>query len=215
MMMAADAGGGAATFRAVQRRLAELLPDAAPFAGSGALELTASSAQDRPRLDPPELLEDGSMRSHAVGGAPVVRFAAFLDGTQTSRVVRFIGGVPIVHGSVAAVVRGRRDRRMTTWRAPLVRRRLYAPMSLLPPESRDALAASGAELVDTSARGSWIRSIRSRSRTRRCRRSSVIAARSSGSWPKGGAHTATVSCSWTAASARARPSPGRRRSSGS
>jgi hypothetical protein len=145
------APAGDATFHAVQRRLAEALPDVATLAGGGALELTGLFAQEKPRLDPAELLEDTSLRAHAIVGEPNACFVAFLDGTQTSRVVQYVGGIPIVHGSVAAVIRLRQSRRMTTWRAPLLRRRLFAPLSLLPERVRDALAQSGVEVHDTTA----------------------------------------------------------------
>lgn len=141
-----------ASFHAVQRRLATLLPDAATLAGGGTLELSGAFVHDRPRLDPPHLLEGSAVRAHAVEGEPVVRFTAFLDGTQASRIAQYIGGIPIVHGTVAAVVRVRRDRRMMTWKTPLIRRRLYAPMELLTPRARAALADSGAELFDTTAK---------------------------------------------------------------
>jgi hypothetical protein len=137
-------------FHAVQRRLAALLPDAESL-GSAALELTSLLVQEKPRLDPPEVIEGKAIRAIDVKGEPVPHFAAFLDGTQTSRVTHFVGGVPIVHGSVAAVVRERKDRRMTTWRAPLVERRLYAPLGMLPAATAKAIVDSGADVADTSA----------------------------------------------------------------
>lgn len=139
-----------AGFHAVQRRLAALLPDAETVGGGASIELTSIMAQDKPRLDPPEMLEGEKILAIDVPGDPVARFAAFLDGTQTSRVTHYLGGVPIVHGTVAAVVRERRDRRMTTWRSPLVERRLYAPLAMLPKSAAQALAACGAALVDTA-----------------------------------------------------------------
>lgn len=140
-----------ARFHAVQRRLAELLPGMAPLSGASPLELSSQFAQEKPRLDPPEILEGRKLGARAVPGEPVARFAAFLDGTQASRVLHYIGGVPLVHGTVAAVVRARRDRRMHTWREPLVSRGLYVPRSLLPPETQAALADAGIEVFDTAA----------------------------------------------------------------
>ena len=140
-----------ATFHAVQRRLAALLPDAPALAGATALEIGSQFAQEKPRLDPPELLEGDALRAHPVEGEPVARFAAFLDGTQTSRVVQYVAGIPIVHGSVAAVIRARRDRRMHTWEEPLRSRALYAPMGILPTAAQRALAQSGIEVFDTTA----------------------------------------------------------------
>jgi hypothetical protein len=140
-----------ASFHSVQRRLAALLPDATPLSGGATLELASQFPQDKPRLDPPELIEGRTLRAHVVQGGPLVRFAAFVDGTQTSRVVQYVSGIPIVHGSVAAVVRVRQDRRMRTWRQPLVSRGLYAPLGLLPDRARFALLESGAEVFDTGA----------------------------------------------------------------
>lgn len=139
-----------ASFHAVQRRLAALLPDATPLSGGATLELGRQFPQETPRLDPPELIEGRSLRAHAVPGGPLARFAAFVDGTQTSRVVQYVSGVPIVHASVAAVVRIRQERRMRTWREPLVSRALYAPLGLLPDQARSALIESGVEVFDTS-----------------------------------------------------------------
>jgi hypothetical protein len=140
-----------AGFHAVQRRLAALLPDAETVGGA-TLELGSFLVQEKPRLDPPEIVEGRKLEAIDLSGDPIPHVAAFLDGTQTSRVTQFVGGVPIVHGTVAAVVRERRDRRMTTWRAPLVERRLYAPLALLPASAATALSESGADVVDTSAR---------------------------------------------------------------
>ena len=139
-----------AGFHAVQRRLAALLPEAEPVGEGAALELASLTAQEKPRLDPPELLEGKRIEAIDINGDPIAHFTAFLDGTQSSRVTHYITGVPIVHGTVAAVVRERRDRRMATWRAPLVGRRLYAPLAMLSGKAANALAASGADVVDTS-----------------------------------------------------------------
>ena len=54
-------------------------------------------------------------------------FRAFLDGTQRSEAVTYVGGIPIVLGSTAAIVRERRNRRLHSWRPPLRSTRLYAP----------------------------------------------------------------------------------------
>jgi hypothetical protein len=139
-----------ATFHAVQRRLAALIPNGTTVQGGATVELSALAVQDKPRLDPPELIEGEQVAVHAIDGA-VERFNAFLDGSQSSRVAQYVAGVPIVHATVAAVVRIRRERRLTTWRTPLVERRLYAPLALLPSATRQALEMSGADLFDTTA----------------------------------------------------------------
>ena len=138
-------------FHVVQRRLAELLPNVAPLSGAQALELSSSLVQEKPRLDPPELIEGKKLSARIVPGEPVARFAAFLDGTQTSRVVQYIGGVPLVHGTVASVVRVRRERRMHTWREPLISRGLYVPRSLLPSDAQGMLSDIGVDVFDTAA----------------------------------------------------------------
>jgi hypothetical protein len=91
------------------------------------------------------------LREHKVTGAPEPRFVAFLDGTQTSRVIAHADGVPIVHGVVAAVIRQRVERRMRTWGSPRVGRALYAPLSLLPATWRAALDAMDIAVIDTLA----------------------------------------------------------------
>ena len=136
-------------FHAVQRRLAELLPPEARGAADVPLEHMARGTVDPPRLIAASLLEGKMLRALPVEGEPVARIAAFLDGTQTSRVIGHPDGVPIVHATVAAVVRERVDRRMRTWKSPRLDRRLYAPLAQLAPAHRSALRESGIHVVDT------------------------------------------------------------------
>ena len=138
--------------RTVQRRLAALLPEARPTGdGEGTLEL-ASSSTDAPRLISATVLEgNGPLRARRVFGEPIPGFRGFLDGTQRSRVAAHLAGVPIVVGTVAAVVRERRNRRMHTWGTPLVETAVYAPRSLLDEPVWDVLrAASDDRLIDTT-----------------------------------------------------------------
>lgn len=153
-MMAPPAPGPVsdASFHGVQRRLAALLPTESWIDAPAPLELTTLGAQDAPRLMTAAVVEGRTLREHAVIGPPEARFAAFLDGTQTSRVIAHVDGVPIVHGAVAAVVRARVDRRMRIWDAPRVRQQLYAPLSLLSDAWRQALASTGLRVVDTLER---------------------------------------------------------------
>jgi hypothetical protein len=139
------------SLRALQRELGELLP-------TGAAEETDSSVMpldmgigtaEQPHLVSAVILEGTTMRSHRVTEPPQPAFAAFLDGTQTSQILRHVRGVPIIRGTVAAVVRLRRNRRMTTWRH-VVRTRVYAPLGLLTSESRTALDHLSAHVVDTT-----------------------------------------------------------------
>src|SRR5215208_277437 len=59
--------------------------------------------------------------------------------------------MPIVHGSLAAVVRVRQNRRMTTWpRGPLVARRLYIPRLYVDPALWNAAVDGGFSPCDTT-----------------------------------------------------------------
>lgn len=84
-----------------------------------------------PRLERATPLEGSSIRVRPVSGDPVVGFRAFLDGIQRSQVLAHAGGVPLVHGAVAAAIRERSERRMRTWSAPRIAQALYAPHALL------------------------------------------------------------------------------------
>lgn len=138
-----------ATFHAVQRRLAALLPADDWLESAAPLELSALGAQDAPRLIAATVLEGKSLREHPVDRAVAARFSAFLDGTQTSRAVSHVDGIPIVHGVIAAVIRRRIDRRLRTWDAPIVERRLYVPAAMLPQAWRQAIESADIPIVDT------------------------------------------------------------------
>jgi hypothetical protein len=89
---------------------------------------------ESPQLVAPAVVEGDVVVGRRVPGAPEVRFAAFLDGAQESRIESHVGAVPVVSGTVSAVIRVRRDRRMTTWEGgPVIERALYGPAALLPP----------------------------------------------------------------------------------
>ena len=136
----------AAGFDVVRRRLAGLRPGAAA-ATAPPLERLGAAA-DAPRTVAAAVVE-GMMRAHRVPAPWAPAFAAFLDGTQASRVLDFVNGIAVVHGTVGAVVRARRNRRMTTW-AHDVEQRIYAPRRALPDAYWGALEQLGPEVVDTS-----------------------------------------------------------------
>ena len=138
------------SFHAVQRRLATLLPDAETLPAGGALELANIRAHEPPRLDPPELIEGKTLRAIPITGAATAAIRAFLDGTQSSRVAQYVGGIPLVHSSAAAVIRERRERRLFTWRHQ-AHSRLYAPLALLAAPVRELLAHADVDLRDTGA----------------------------------------------------------------
>lgn len=145
-------GSPALSVRAVQRQLATLLPEARPAAmGESTLEV-ASQGNDAPRLVSATVLEGGPLRAKRVFDPPVVGFRAFLDGTQRSELVGYVGAAPIILGRAAAVVRERRNRRMHTWHLPLVEWRIYCPRQLVDPNAWAALlTAYGLLLVDITA----------------------------------------------------------------
>lgn len=138
-----------ASYRGVERALAELLPDGAPGGGDATLEIFAQPTEPA-RLISTVIIEGGAMRARRVDGDPIVGLAAFLDGTQASRVVRYTpAGVPIVHGTVAAVIRERRNQRLYTWRH-VVRRGVYASRRHLGAALWSALERTGIDLRDTA-----------------------------------------------------------------
>lgn len=153
--MHTSAGGRSALdVRAVQRRIAALLPEARPAAaGASTLEI-AGQAMDAPRLISATVLEAGGQSAHRVPAPPQPGFRAFLDGTQRSEVVSHLGGVPVILGHAAAVVRERRARRMHTWGAPLTESRLYCPRAMVSGSAWATLAADfGDALVDSGGGG--------------------------------------------------------------
>lgn len=149
-MHTSQMGSPALNVRAVQRQLAALLPEARPAAmGEGTLEI-AAKGNDAPRLISATVLEGGPLRARRVFDPPIVGFRAFLDGTQRSELVSYlVGGVPLVLGRVAAVVRERRNRRMHTWHQALAETRLYCARRLVAPGAWETLSvAYGPQLVD-------------------------------------------------------------------
>ncbi|MFL5613275.1 MAG: hypothetical protein ACJ796_06405 [Gemmatimonadaceae bacterium] len=135
----------------LQRQLRALAPDIALVTDTEhSLERMTPDTRP-PRLVGAEVIEGAVMRAKRVFGDPMVAFAAFLDGTQSSHVLAYVDGIPIVHGTVAAAVRIRRNRRLTTWNRPAVRRRLYGSLRSLSDGRLATLGSLGMELVDTTA----------------------------------------------------------------
>lgn len=138
------------SLRALQRELARRLPESGGSDGAPGPSLEASvSAIEVPRLMSAAVLEDSAFCVHEVGRAAGTGFVAFVDGTQASHVIRHVDGVPIIRGTVAAVVRERRERRLSTWRH-IVRSSVYAPRRLLSARANAALDDLGVDVCDTS-----------------------------------------------------------------
>ena len=139
----------APALQAVARALAAALPESQPAEREAPLEMTAPSIQPT-RLISTDVIEGrDQLRARPVPGDPEAGLTAFLDGTQKSEVVRYVRGVPVIWGTVAAVVRDRRDKRLHTWRHA-VEHRLYAPRAQLSEREWDAIGNAGLTLVDSS-----------------------------------------------------------------
>lgn len=139
---------GAASIREALRALRE----SGVGAGAQGVPLEVQSrGDDPPRLERATPLEGTSIRVRGVPGAPEVGFRAFLDGIQRSQVLAHLGGVPVVHGAVAAAIRQREERRPHTWGAPRVVQALYAPRALLDAALLESLDAR-VGVVDTLAK---------------------------------------------------------------
>ena len=107
--------GSDAHLPAVQRYIAERAPEARAVADGGTpLELTAP-ASEKAHTVSASVLEGTTVRAHRIRGTLEAGFAAFLDGIQNSRIVSYDRGAPLVVGTVAAVIRERRNRRLVTW----------------------------------------------------------------------------------------------------
>src|SRR5438270_11948010 len=84
---------------ALQRQLRALAPDVALVtAGDQPLEHLTPDARP-PRLVHAEVIGGRTLRAGRVLGGPIVKVAALLDGARASRVVAYVGGVPIVGGT--------------------------------------------------------------------------------------------------------------------
>ena len=137
------------SFHDAVRLLAHRVPGAVAVS-STAPTLERLEGVETPRVIDAQVVENATL-PRLIPGAPVAAFRAFLDGVQESRVAKVARGVPIVWGSIAALVRRRSDRRLFTWERPVVATRLYAPLALLDPDTRAAVAETAP--VDTSRSG--------------------------------------------------------------
>lgn len=128
-------------FTAIARRLAEAIPGAHALGEPGSPLEALPAASDPPRTIGARVIEGTTLRARRIIGDPVPGLSAFLDGVQRSHPVLYLpGGIPVVLGIVAAVIRERRNRRFATWRVRKGRR-LYAPRFALPGGAWDCLEA--------------------------------------------------------------------------
>lgn len=132
---------------------------AAIAAASPALEVQRD-APDPPRLQRAEPLEGDAVRARPITGDPVAGIAAFLDGIQESSVIaHWPGGLPIVHGTVAATVRRREGRTLSAWRddATRIDRALFVPKAAVGDAAWLALAAGYAvhDTLESDDTGPW------------------------------------------------------------
>jgi hypothetical protein len=138
-------------------RTAPIGRDATPLsvvtATGPALELTPADVTP-PRLEVAASIEGSGLEPRDVG-QPVAGFAGFLDGIQRSQLIlRGRGGVPVVHGTVAAAVRVRTDRVLHTWPpGPRISAALYAPFALLGAGELAWLTRASAKVEDTLETG--------------------------------------------------------------
>lgn len=126
------------SIHAVLADLAVRLPGLRPVTHGGASLEVAFSNPEKPVTRAADLLEDSRVQAHTVSMDAEPVFGAFLDGVQESRTIAWIGSVPIVLATVAAVVRVRTERRFQTWPGGFISRRaLYAPWRILAPDYRE------------------------------------------------------------------------------
>jgi hypothetical protein len=145
-----EASYGPPTDRASARDVRRALVASGAETVERAKPLEVQRAPDTPpHLENATPIEGTRVEVRRALGAPIVGFAAFLDGVQRSEVAAHRGLVPLVAGSIAAAVRVRSSRRMKTWGAPVVRHAIYAPTSMLEPAYVESLAAR-CEVIDTS-----------------------------------------------------------------
>ncbi|HYW33287.1 MAG TPA: hypothetical protein VE869_17425 [Gemmatimonas sp.] len=147
----ATAGSGqASAFRAVLRALRPLVGHGAIDAAGTAMALERFQRSDQaPNISACRQLEP--LRAYPIASAAAPRVRGFLDGIQRSRVVGHLRGSPLVHGTVAAVVRVRENRQLATWREPRVRTALYVARPQLGEPLWADLTATGLDIVDICA----------------------------------------------------------------
>ena len=121
---------------------------------------TRPQAAEPPRLQRAEPVEGTEVRVRRIAGEPLVGIAAFLDGTQESRVLaHWPGGIPLVHGTVAATIRRRSGRTLASWRpeSTRVERALFVPRAAVGEPAWTVLAGECAlrDTLEPDDGGPW------------------------------------------------------------
>lgn len=139
------------SFRSAQRCMEEWAPQLPTLETAGSTLETMATALEPPRLVSAAVIEGHALRARRPEGDPETGFTAFLDGTQQSRVIGYHEGLPIVFGTVAAVVRVRVSRRLYTWTAgPQIQRRVYLPLAYVPAALGELYTSRGFEVADVT-----------------------------------------------------------------
>lgn len=153
-MLVTSSGPDAAS-RAALRLLMQRLPGMSVVEGASSIEAVRSG--DPPVLRSAQLVEGSSLRAiriPSLARETTSGFGAFLDGTQSVRVVGHHFGLPIVFGTVSAAIRVRINRRLTTWghQPPRVERKIYAPLRYIPQlkDVSPGVSFGDWQIVDTS-----------------------------------------------------------------
>jgi hypothetical protein len=107
------------------------------------------TAADAPTIAPAKPIEE-STHARRIESNGITEVSAFLDGIQRTSIITHVDSVPIIQGFVAAVIRIRRERRMSTWNAPRSMRALYLPRAVTGDVLWRALQEQGLTLFDTS-----------------------------------------------------------------
>ncbi len=135
--------------RGLRRRWRASLPDIEPASESSPTLESSDLPTEPPHTRECIVLEGERLEAVVVPGEPIIGFAGFLDGIQTSRPWGYEAGIPIVFGHAAAAVRVRIERRLTSWGNPQEHIGFYAPWALLSPATRGTLESLGVPLIDT------------------------------------------------------------------
>ena len=120
-----------------------------PPDGESLLELSSSFVREPARMAEAHVVEGAELKAVPVAGEREAGFHAFLDGTQRSRVLAYVDGAPIVHATVAAVIRERVDRRLVVWPGGVrIERLVLASRRALPQALWAHLEANFPDLAD-------------------------------------------------------------------